>query len=390
MNHLKMLMPTEPVTEGPPRRGYAGQRVERENEQVIRRHIILTAEQLAEQGWNWSETADLFGLSERTLRDWRLGFAQDLRQPPALGRPVRGATREQRNEVIHLLDELGPSIGVPTLREAFPDLARAELEDIYRRYRRVWRKRNQQSIHVLRWTRPGAVWAMDFHGPRDPIDGLYPNLLAVRDLASGRQLLWLPTRDMTAATTIAALASLFVLHGTPLVLKSDNGSAFIDGDLQKLLDRFGVKILFSPARTPSYNGSIEAGIGSLKSRTEQHAARHGHPGYWTWDDAEAARLEANATSRPLGPSGPSPDQIWQHRPPIAWEERTNFQNTLAAKLQEIDLDHGLAPNHTNTIMAQRAMNRQAIRCALVEHGYLYVTRRRIPLTIHPNKAANIM
>jgi hypothetical protein len=27
----------------------------------------------------------------------------------------------------------------------------------------------------------GAVWGLDFHGPRPMIDGLYPNLLAVRD-----------------------------------------------------------------------------------------------------------------------------------------------------------------------------------------------------------------
>jgi len=190
-----------------------------------------------------------------------------------------------------LIDELGPGIGLPTLRLEFPGMARAQLEELLRRYRRIWRKRNRQPIRVLHWTRPGAVWAIDFHGPRPPIDGLYPNLLAVRDLSSGQQLLWLPVHDMTAPTVLQALNGLFTTHGAPLVLKSDNGSAFVADEVQELLAQFGVKNLFSPPRMPRYNGSIEAGIGSLTSRTEQHATRQGHPGYWTWHDAEAARFE---------------------------------------------------------------------------------------------------
>ena len=110
-------------------------------------------------------------------------------------------------------------------------LIRAELKDILRRYRRIWRKRNQQPLHVLHWTQPGAVWAIDFHGPRPLIDGLYPHLLAVRDLPSGQQLLWLPVARHDAPTAVVhALTGLFVVHGAPLVLKSDNGSAFIAED----------------------------------------------------------------------------------------------------------------------------------------------------------------
>src|SRR5215468_5658248 len=129
-------------------------------------------------------------------------------------------------------------------------------------------------------------------------DGLYPHLLAVRDLASHQQLAWLPVRDVTAATVLGVLTSLFVVHGAPLVLKSDNGSAFGAQEVQVLCRQFGVLNLFSPPQTPRYNGSIEAGIGSLTTRTEQAAARRGYPDAWTWDDAELARLEANATARP--------------------------------------------------------------------------------------------
>jgi hypothetical protein len=79
-------------------------------------------------------------------------------------------------------------------------MARAALDDFLRRYRRVWRQLHQQSLHVLHWPVVGRVWAIDLHGPRPAVDGLYPHLLAVRDLSSGQQLLWLPVADATATT----------------------------------------------------------------------------------------------------------------------------------------------------------------------------------------------
>jgi transposase InsO family protein len=384
VNHLKRRIPAEPVTEGPPRRG-CGQRREREQEQEARRHAIDVGKLLVERGWNWADTADLLGVAARTLRDWRLDLDRQNLRVVSLGRPLKGAKPEERNQVIRFVDELGPGVGLPTLRDSFPDFARAELEDILRRYRRVWRKRNRQSLHVLHWTQPGAVWAIDFHGPRPLIDGLYPHLLAVRDLASGQQLLWQPVADVCAPTVREALTSLFVVHGAPLVLKSDNGSAFIAEGVRELAENFAVKILYSPPRMPSYNGSIEAGIGSLTSRTEQHAARHGRPGHWTWDDAEAARLEANATARPKGPLGPSPDQMWQARTPIAPAQRTCFSSTVAQLLEKIEATQG-SPANTQQL---RAASREAIHLALVEHGYLYTTRRSIPLPITMKKAADI-
>ena len=136
---------------------------------------------------------------------------------------------------------------------------------------------------------------------------------------------------------------------------------------------------------PSYNGSIEAGIGSLTSRTEQHAARQGHPGHWTWDNA-AARLEANATARPRGPLGPSPDQLWTARQPITQQERSQFQIPVARHLQDLEAVLGQPQND----FEQRATDREAIRLALVELGFLYYSRSSIPLPITTKKAASIM
>ena len=72
MNHLKNIC-GEPVAEGPPRRGFAGQRLEREREQAVRRHVVAAAGVLGSGGWSWNRIAGLIGLAERTLRDWRRG-----------------------------------------------------------------------------------------------------------------------------------------------------------------------------------------------------------------------------------------------------------------------------------------------------------------------------
>jgi transposase InsO family protein len=232
---------------------------------------------------------------------------------------------------------------------------------------------------------PGAVWAIDFHGPRPLIDGLHPYLLAVRDLASGQVLLWLPVDDPTADTVVRAMFDLLALHGAPLILKSDNGSAFIAAELRQLMKNFGVKNLYSPPRTPCYNGSIEATIGSLKIRTEAHAARRGHPGSWSWDDAAAARAEANAYPRPKGELGPSPNQLWNARSPITQQQRQRFAHEVERRLPGIEAAHGW-PETDND---QRALDREAISQALVELGYLFITRRSIPLPIRGKKAADI-
>jgi transposase InsO family protein len=388
VNHLREYCDRPTKFEPPPRRGDAHQRLERTQEQAARGHALEVGFQLIEKGFSWFETSNLLDLSPRTLWQWRRDFAFPQLQTCSLGRPVLRSPHEQRNEVIYLIDEAGPAIGVPALREAFPQMLRAELEDLLKRYRRVWRKRNYEPIRVLHWQLPGRVWAIDFTGPCPPVDGRYPYLLAVRDLASGQQLLGLPVAEATAAVAANALASLFLIHGAPLVLKSDNGSTFTAGIVTQLAHDFGVENLFSPPGMPRYNGAVEAGIGSLKTRSEQQAARHGRPGQWTWDDVEAARWEANATARPHGPSGPTPDSAWDHRSRITPEERTLFRAEVERQRQAVDAQGGPEAN-PQTDLSERARDRQAIRRALEGLGYLTYTRRRIPLPIRKKKVAGI-
>ena len=194
-----------PATADFTRRGFS-QQPRRRLDHDLRNRIVTLSDAFDEQGYTLAEKADLLRMSARTLRQWHydLRAAQTLLAQPLpllLGRPVLRASVPQRNAVIELLNELGPATGLPTLRVCFPHMLRAELEDLLRRYRRVWRRRYHEAMHILHWQVPGSVWAMDFTEVPAAIDGLFPYVLAVRDLASGSQRSWQPlARSRTART----------------------------------------------------------------------------------------------------------------------------------------------------------------------------------------------
>ncbi len=125
-------------------------------------------------------------------------------------------------------------------------MARGELVELQRRYRRAWRRKQRLLVGVLHWTRPGSVWAMDFTEPAAPIDGLFPEILAVRDLGSGYTLAALPSVDEKAGTALGLLQALARVWGPPLVLKVDNGSAFREHDVKAWAASQGVLPLYSP------------------------------------------------------------------------------------------------------------------------------------------------
>ncbi|MCE9566564.1 MAG: DDE-type integrase/transposase/recombinase, partial [Planctomycetes bacterium] len=350
----------------------------RRAEQRTRRHAANVGSELVQGGSTWRCVADHFSITERTLRRWRQDDEEESLIIRLIGRPVPRSSRQDRNLVIHFLDKHGPHVGVSTLRSCFPAMSRSELTDLVKRYRRVLRKRNRVPLRVLDWRCPGRAWAIDFSDPLPAIDGRYPYLLAVRDVCTGEQILWLPVENATGEVARDALAALFVTHGAPLVLKSDNGSPFTGSVVQELLAKHEVVSLLSPPYWPRYNGAIEAGIGSLKDRTEAAACRAGHAGYWTWDDVAQARLEANTLARPRGASGPSPEEAWASRMPITSEERAACRRTLAEMRSELENASAACVSAGERVTSEGEMARCAIRLTLERRGYLHDTRRSIP------------
>jgi transposase InsO family protein len=373
----------------PRRRGRAGQQRQRQVEHNVRQDVADFCLWLKDLGGACTEAADLLDISARTLRQWGHDRRCGHLDIAPRGRPATRASVGDRQAVLDFVKEADQRLGVPALHTAFPALGRNELADLLARRHQAVHDRYRQTIHVLHWQQPGRVWAMDFAEPSllganwslPPVDGLYPYVLAVRDLASGHQLAWLPIANTTTETTRAALAHLFDVHGAPLVLKMDNGSAFLAEVLKKFLQEINVIKLYSPPHRPSYNGSIEASIGSLKTRTEQQAAWAGHPGRWSSADLAAALALANH-SRPRRLHGLTPAEAWAARTPITGVERACFElaverERLMAR-SERSIDQAEELDHWQGA----AVDRIAISRALGGRGYLLFRRRRIPLTIN--------
>jgi hypothetical protein len=218
---------------------------------------------------------------------------------------------------------------------------------------------------------------MDHSEAYQPVDGTYPYMFAVRDLASHRQLAWQPMRTVTAEETWPILEVLFQEHGAPLVLKNDNGSAFVADDLRRAVQSEETAQLFSPPHCPSYNGAVERSNDVMKTYTDHHAVSDGHPHAWKSADVEHARQLANTISRPWGEHGPTPDEAWQARKPIDAEERGKFQASLAkhreSALVELDLVDAEQPL---SLADQARLDRLAMPRALEELGYLTFKRER--------------
>ena len=303
-----------------------------------------------EVAWRLGVTGSAVGMWERGWREDRLRFTPR-------GRPALRADLRQRERVMTLLRRRGLHVGLPTLQAIFTDIPKRELEDLLRRYRRVHLRGRTELVHTLTWECPGRVWAMDFTEPPMPVDGIYPYILAVRDLASGNQLTALPSGTKEATVVADALEAFFIECGAPLVIKCDNDSSFTSAEVAEVLKRWPVLLLLSPPATPEYNGACEAGIGSLKTRAHHESARNNRPGEWTCDDVEGARLQANETARPL------------------------FGETVRRMEKQARKDLVLPPEGPLGPRDAAQVRRIGITRALVAHGYLFFRRRRIPSPI---------
>jgi hypothetical protein len=209
------------------------------------------------------------------------------------------------------------------------------------------------------------------------IDGFFPAILSVRDLASHQQLLWLAVEHEDAATVLEALADLFAEHGPPLVLKCDNGPAFrADRTKRFLLDR-DVFALYSPPYCARYNGACERANGTLKELTAHLADQAGRRDFWSSDDLLAARLRANRLSRPCGKSGPTPEQSWAWRGVLSLDKRKNMWQHLRSEIAAVLEQRAIDPTAALSHYTQTEIERIAAQRVFEELGLLHITRRRI-------------
>jgi transposase InsO family protein len=344
----------------------------RQQERHARQQVVAFGRWTAHMGFSGAKAALHLGIHPRTLQHWQGQWRDHHLAALPRGRPQYKADVITRSAVVEMLAELGPSIGVPTLKLNFPAVPRSMLGACCRIFRRDLYVAAQDAARRLTWNEPGSVWATDFTQTPQPIDGLFPYVLLVRDLAASRQLLAVPAMAPDAATAVAALTELFQRHGAPLVVKSDNGSSFIAHEFVDLLMQFSVTPLLSPPYLPQYNGAVEAGNGSLKTYARLEALRHGRT-IWTPDDVEVACEVANTSARPWGTNGPSPNDRWLGRTPITGAQRQRFLTTREQLKTQVTSEFGLRPQDLKRRDVRAIVDRTATRRALEGLGFLSVS-----------------
>jgi transposase InsO family protein len=360
-------------------RGWDRQAHRRQQEGELRKQSVTLVRELRAGTWSRStlETANVLGISPRTLWRWEQNWETNRLVPKRRGRPPQIASCERQAEVTGFLKAHGPSTSIAMLKAERPDIARAELSVLRADFRAEWQQQHTQEQCRLEWLYPGSVWAMDFTHPPHRIDGVFPAILNVRDLASHQQLLWLAVEHENAATVVEALADLFTTHGAPLVMKCDNGPAFRAHATKHVLLDHEVFTLYSPPYCARFNGACERANCTLKELTEHIADQAGRPGFWKADDLFQARLRANRFSRPWGATGATPEQSWTARAGLSLDKRQimwqHLQCEIATLLDQRELDSTVALSH----YTQTEIERLAAQPVLEQLGLLHVTRRRI-------------
>lgn len=141
-----------------------------------------------------SQVARQLGIAPRTLCHWKLQQLRADWESRPLGRPPKQSSPERVQEAWNLLQREG-LLSIHTLR-AYVGLPRCELIDLRQVYRGWHQQQYRTGQQQLTWLRPGSVWAVDHTEAAVPIDGRFPYILAIRDLASGLELAWLPAQTL--------------------------------------------------------------------------------------------------------------------------------------------------------------------------------------------------
>lgn len=122
---------------------------------------------------------------------------------------------------------------------------------------------NDGSCIRLRPSWQNHVWAYDFVQARTH-DGRTFRMLTVIDEFTRRCLAIEVARRLRSDDVLQVLADLFVQHGPPDHIRSDNGPEFTAKAVRQWLQRIGVKTLYIEPASPWENGFNESFNGKLR------------------------------------------------------------------------------------------------------------------------------
>lgn len=248
---------------------------------------------------------------------------------------------------------------MPRLRAAVGDLPRNTTADYLRRLRRLERKRRRLRRHRVRWNEPATAWAMDGTWLDQPVVGNGRRALVVVDLHSKDTLAVASVPGERASAAERVLQALVEKHGAPLVLKLDNGSAFISERVAAFCERHGITRMHSPVRRPSWNGTCEVS-GRWAKRRAEAAARLRGDGTLTQADLDCAVTCTGVL------------------PKVDAELRQRFRRVVAQQLAMVAAERGLDIDADMSDHVRGSLGGVAARRALQECHLVTIEGREYP------------
>ncbi len=115
----------------------------------------------------------------------------------------------------------------------------------------------------LRPERPNHVWAYDFVEDRTR-DGRRFRMLCVVDEFTREALAIRVARRLTSSDVIDVLADLFLTHGMPAHIRSDQGPEFIAAAVKDWIAGVGARTAYIEKASPWENGYVESFNGKLR------------------------------------------------------------------------------------------------------------------------------
>ena len=266
---------------------------------------------------------------------------------------------------------IGAPAFMPERRDQFARRVReglaVVLEEVVQGLERLDAERSPEAFltgedQILRWFSVAASHV---------VAGLVGYVLVVKDLASGAVLGAAPFTTKGLEEVAASLDRLIAEHGAPLAIKGDQ--AFRGPIPEELARRHRLRWLTSPGATPRYNGSVESTIGWLSVHADHLARRAGREGRWSGEDLEEARRWIN-TARP-GYHRPTAEEAFAARRPLEERERIAFETTCESARARVRQARHLPPEGPLPAREQEIVERRAVRDALLQLGYLTMSRR---------------
>jgi len=242
-----------------------------------------------------SRLAGLLAVTARTLHNWRREAARGEPEQARPGRPVYApelvyrVLRRTRRE----LKRQGWSAG---WRSVLGALGGEDPVRLVQRCLALWKRRKRRRLRLLRGGLRKTIlvqarevlWSIDAMQAGHNGEGEARFAEVLRDVGGARTISIRIGPASKAQDVIALLESARRTRGAlPLVLSSDNGSAYASDLLERYLEEHRVVHLRSLPHTPQHNAWAEHGIGELRAESglESHTPLLGG------DEEAALRLE---------------------------------------------------------------------------------------------------